>query len=280
MAVAVVCGIYGQQVIEFFCRPLVSVLLEQHINPQLYFTAAGDPFTVYLKITMVSAGVLASPWIVWQLWLFVAAGLYPKERKAIWRYAPLSIGLLTAGVLFCFLVVLPTALRFFIVFGGQMNIHLPENVAPPTTMPAVTVPTLAGDPAAPVPYQIWFDTLQQRLKLAVPDEHGVIQNMVVMVGPQALVSPLITLPDYIDMVLMWLMVFGLAFQLPLVSLAVARLGIVSVEDLSRFRRYVYVILAIVSAMLMPDVFSGTLALMVPLCLLYEFGILLARMGRK
>src|SRR5690554_5854676 len=81
---AAVCAFWGQRVIQFFCQPLIDVLVEKGISPQLYFTSAGDAFTVYLKITMISAAVIASPWIIWQLWLFVAAGLYPHERRAVW----------------------------------------------------------------------------------------------------------------------------------------------------------------------------------------------------
>ena len=117
----VFCAIYAQHVISFFCRPLVNALVARQISPQLYFTSAGDPFTVYLKITVISAAVIAAPWIVWQLWLFIAAGLYPKERRAIWRYAPLSLTLLLAGVVFCYSVVLPMSLRFFISFPEQMR---------------------------------------------------------------------------------------------------------------------------------------------------------------
>ena len=136
---------------------------------------------------------------------------------------------------------------------------------------------IPGDPDSLRPYQTWFNTAQQRLKFALPDATGQLHKMVIQYGPESLVTPFIALPDYIDMVLMWLLIFGLAFQLPLVTMAVVRVGVVSIQSLSRMRRYVYMGLAIVSAMLMPDLFSVTLALMVPLCLLYEFGLLLARM---
>lgn len=273
-----VCAAWGREVIQIFCRPLIDVLVEKNINPQLYFTSAGDAFTVYLKITMICGAIVASPWIVWQLWLFIAAGLYPRERKAMWRYAPVSIGLLLAGVAFCFWVVLPLVLRFFIEFGEQIPLDLWSTLPDAaTTLPAAsTVPAIAGDPAALQPYQIWFDTLQQRLKFSPPNAEGVPQIMVIPFGPQSLVSPMIMLPDYIDMVLKWLLIFGVAFQLPLVTMAVARLGLVDVASLKRFRRYAYVGLAVVSSMLMPDVFSGTLMLLVPLWLLYELGIFLAR----
>lgn len=281
VAVAI-CTLFSQHVIAFFCRPLTDALVEQQINPQLIYTSAGDPFTVYLKITLISGAVIAAPWIIWQLWLFVAAGLYPNERKAIWRYAPLSIALLIAGTIFCYTVVFPTTLRFFFSFGNAMALQLPTtNVSAPAgdALPT-TIPSLPGDPASLQPFQTWFNTAQQRLKFALPDSAGQLHKMVIQYGPESLVTPFIALPDYIDMVLLWLLIFGLAFQLPLVTMAIARVGVVSVQDLARFRRYVYMILAIISAVLMPDIFSGTLALMVPLCLLYEFGLLLARMQPK
>lgn len=278
IAAGVVCAIFGREVIAFFARPLITVLIEQHISPQLYFTSAGDPFTVYLRITMVCAAVIAAPWIVWQLWLFVAAGLYPKERKAVWRFAPVSILLLIAGILFCFFVVLPISLRFFITFGEEMNLRFPDS---PTTAPVAQVtpfliPASAGTPANLQPYQMWFDTLQQRMKFALPDGAGALQNMVLHYGPESLVSPMITLPDYINMVLLWLIIFGLAFQMPLVVMALIRIGLVEPADLAKFRKYVYVAIAVICSMLMPDLFSGTLLLMIPLCLLYELGILMGK----
>ena len=282
LLVGVVTMVWGQQVVEIFCRPLINVLVQEHINPQLYFTSAGDVFSVYLDISMISAAVLAGPWILWQMWLFVAAGLYPKERKAVWRLAPLSVGLLVVGVLFCYFVALPMALRFFIIFGGDMSLNLPTQIGPAATQPAalLTIPAIDGNPPTLSPYQFWFDTAQQRLKFALPDRNGKLQAMVIHFGTQSLVTPLITLPDYINMVLKWLLIFGLCFQLPLVTLALVRLGLVTVADLSKFRRYVYVGLTIIACILMPDVISGSLGLMVPLCLLYEFGIILARISTK
>lgn len=278
LVAGVVCAVFGWDVVTFFARPLRAALLEQHISPQLYFTSAGDPFTVYLRITMVCAAVISAPWIVWQLWLFVAAGLYPKERKAIWRFAPISIGLLLAGIVFCFFVVLPISLRFFLTFGGDMAMAFPSapTTAPTEQVAPLIIPALAGMPDKLQPYQLWFDTVQQRMKFALPDGKGGLQTMVLQYGPDSLVSPIITLPDYIDMVLMWLIIFGLAFQLPLVVMALTRLGLVAPADLSKFRKYVYVALAIICSMLMPDVFSGTLLLMIPLCLLYELGIILGK----
>src|SRR5262245_31203909 len=90
------CLVFGKTVISVFCKPLISVLHEYEVNPQIYFTQVSDPFMVYIKISLISAAAIAAPWMIWQLWLFVAAGLYPHERKLVTKYVPLSITLLIA----------------------------------------------------------------------------------------------------------------------------------------------------------------------------------------
>jgi hypothetical protein len=114
---AVFCLLFGKQMISIFCKPLIDGLLASNVNPQLVMTEVSDGFMVYLEISMIVALVFAAPWIVWQLWQFVAAGLYPYERKTITRYVPLSIGLLIAGDLFVYFFVLPLTIKFFLVFG-------------------------------------------------------------------------------------------------------------------------------------------------------------------
>ena len=72
-----------------------------------------------------------------------------------------------------------------------------------------------------------------------------------------------------------LLSFGVAFQLPLIVLALVRIGILEVAQLKHMRRIVYFALTIISAVIVPDVATGMIALMIPLVLLYELGILLA-----
>src|SRR4051794_28146402 len=111
-----ICLALGKHVIWIFCRPLEMALIHHDINPQVYFTDVAGPFVVYMEISMISAAVLASPWLIYQLWQFVAAGLYPKERRLVTKYLPLSIALLIAGVITLYFLVLPLSLEFFIEF--------------------------------------------------------------------------------------------------------------------------------------------------------------------
>ena len=94
-------------------------------------------------------------------------------------------------------------------------------------------------------------------------------------GPANLAAPMITVPDYIDMVVNMLIAFGLSFQLPLVVMALVRVGILEIDTLKKMRRYVYFIIAVVAALIIPDVVAGWFLLLIPLIFLYEFGLYLA-----
>jgi sec-independent protein translocase protein TatC len=81
-----------------------------------------EAFMMYLWVALVAGFVLASPWIFWQLWQFVAAGLYPHERRYVHVYFPMSIGLFLTGVLFAFYLALPLVLDFLLGFNRLLGV--------------------------------------------------------------------------------------------------------------------------------------------------------------
>jgi sec-independent protein translocase protein TatC len=274
--VAIALLFVGDQVLLIFCRPLFITLQQKGLNPQLYYTRLGEGFTVWLKIVLICALALASPWVLYQLWQFIAAGLYPHERKYVTRYAPLSIVLLISGMAFVYFLVLPWTIQFFLDFAG--SVPMPQRHTT-TTQPhaAFTIPALPGDPQTPAPFELWYDKTIGQVKIAIPDE-GI---RVIQFLPDNLLAPHIVLGDYIDLVVGMLVVFGLSFQLPLVVMALARTGIMEIDALKRMRRYVYFGLVIVACTITPgDVITASVALTLPLCLLYELGIWLAARGGK
>src|SRR5262245_56341933 len=98
VVIFILCLIFVRgYVLPAFCNPLFNALDENKITPQMYFTQVSDPFMVYIEVSLISALAISSPWLVYQLWLFVAAGLYPHERKVVTKYVPLSISLLISG---------------------------------------------------------------------------------------------------------------------------------------------------------------------------------------
>jgi sec-independent protein translocase protein TatC len=84
--------------------------------------AAVEPFTIYIKVSLLVGVLLASPWIFYQIWHFVAAGLYPHERKYVQRYLPFSLGLFFAGAALAFFVVFEPVLSFLLSYNRSQHI--------------------------------------------------------------------------------------------------------------------------------------------------------------
>jgi sec-independent protein translocase protein TatC len=278
--VLIACFFYGDQVVATFCAPLVKVLKKQGINPQLVIDEVGEGFMVYIQISMISAAALASPWLVYQLWKFVAAGLYPHERKYITKFLPLSIALLLSGMAFVYFLILPWTLEFLVAFGGGIDIIGFGDEAP---IPAITedagllnAPVYEGNPPKAANGDIWYDSQRDQLKIFFAG-----QVRVIPFNSNKLLAVEIKLSTYIELVITSLLVFGVSFQLPLVVLAIERIGIVNIDALKSGRRYVYFSLCIIAAVITPggDI-PSLLGLTVPLCGLYELGIWLASLGKK
>jgi Tat protein translocase TatC len=279
-----VCFYFSDYTINFFCAPLIKVLKAADVNPQLIAPDVTEGFMVAIRVSLITGAAIAGPWILFQLWQFVAAGLYPHERKYVTRYMPLSILLLAAGMVFVYLVVLPFTLSFFIKYIVDMPLHLTTESATQTTgsatapaFPANTATILSfpGVPNGLPEGVIIYDTVDQRLKCKLG---GVVR--VIPFNSTNLLAPEIELGKYISLVVMMLVSVAIAFQLPLVVLLLERIGIVEVADLRASRRYVYFAIVVVSAVISPgDAITVTVALVGPLILLYEFGILLAVIGK-
>ncbi len=88
-------------------------------DPRVSIKSLGpyETFMIWLKAAIVAALVLASPWVFYQLWIFVAAGLYPHERRYVYIFLPISLGLFLGGVVLCFVYVLPIVLDFLFIFN-------------------------------------------------------------------------------------------------------------------------------------------------------------------
>jgi Sec-independent protein secretion pathway component TatC len=269
----------GEHVVYYVCRPLFIAQAHNKLSAQVYSTEAAETFMTYIKAAMISAAVIAGPWLIYQMWLFVAAGLYPHERKYVTKYLPLSIILFVTGVTFLYFYVLPLMLEFFLGFTFGMPMKLgPDMGFKPgadSGIPLV-LPLLSHDPANPAPGSVWINATTGMIKICIAQGNF----RVIPFGSESVNTPMITLAAYFDMVIGMLLSFGVAFQLPLIVLALVRIGILEVAQLKHMRRIVYFALTIISAVIVPDVATGMIALMIPLVLLYEFGILLASWNTK
>jgi sec-independent protein translocase protein TatC len=102
-----------------------------------------EAFVTYMKVSFVAGLIVSSPWVFYQLWLFVAAGLYPHERKYIYTFLPMSVGLFLGGVVFCFVAVLPTVLDFLLGYNASMELTAQIRISEWITF-AIMLPLMFG----------------------------------------------------------------------------------------------------------------------------------------
>ena len=182
---------------------------------KLVFTAPLEFFFTKMKLSMFGAVVLTFPILAWQLYRFVAPGLYRRERKAFLPF------LLAAPVLF----LLGASLVYFIM----------------------------------LPFVLWFSLSQQ------------------IVSPEIQVQLLPKVSDYLSLVMQLLLAFGLCFQLPVVLALAGLAGLIKAETLAKGRRYAFVGIIVVAALVTPPDMISPFLLAGPIYLLYEISSLCVRL---
>ncbi len=208
IAVGIVAG-----VLFFYPGPgalydLLAAPLVAHLpaGATLIATSVISPFMVPLKILLMAAFLVALPVVLWQVWGFVAPGLYAHEKKLVLPLVVSSTLLFFCGVAFC----------YFFVFGQVFA---------------------------------FIQSFAPKSITAAPD-----------------------IEAYLSFVLTMFLAFGLSFEVPIVVIVLARMGIVSVEKLKASRGYFIVGAFVVAAIVTPPDVVSQLALAIPMCLLYELGI--------
>ena len=109
----VVAWIFRDRFVTFIQAPL------NHIGKSLVFTHPMDPLNLQLQVSLVGGAILASPFILFQVWLFIAPGLYQKERRFVVPFMAATVGLFLTGAAFGYFWVLPGALKILIVQFGH-----------------------------------------------------------------------------------------------------------------------------------------------------------------
>jgi len=242
----IVCFVFRRLLADVLRWPL-AVATWPGKPPKLYYLSPPEAFATLIKVCLISGAILASPYGLYQMWKFIAAGLYERERRAVRQYLLPSIVLFALGVAFFFMVVAPLVLRFFMVFAQ-------ENFGDP--------PTWMVD---------WFG----KHVVGAPPQ----------AGPDApagggSVLPNLRLTEYVSFVAVLSLVFGVGFQTPLVVMFLSASGIVSVRAMRRFRRYVFLVILILSAVITPPDWVSMLALAGPMYLLYEIGLVVAALRAR
>jgi len=107
---------WSQQIFHFMMQPVFAALPEG--ERALHFASSVEPFIIYLKVGLYSGLFVSSPFIFWQIWMFVAPGLYRRERRKIAPFVLAATVFFVAGAAFCYLVILPPAFQFLINTAG------------------------------------------------------------------------------------------------------------------------------------------------------------------
>jgi sec-independent protein translocase protein TatC len=197
---------WASDLYTLLAQPLLAKLPK---GGQMIATDVTTPFFVPLKVAMMAAFLIALPYILYQIWRFVAPGLYAHEKRLVWPLIIASTILFFCGMAFAYFVVFP------VVFGFITS-------------------------AAP-------------------------QGVAVMTD----------IDKYLSFVLSMFMAFGVTFQVPVAVVLLVRMGFVTVAKLREIRPYAVVGAFVIGAIFTPPDVVSQFMLAMPLCLLYEAGIVVA-----
>jgi len=114
----IICLFFGRFIIHFILAPYNELRPDQ----PLVTLAPADAFIGYMKISMIAGLIVSCPWVFYQIWMFVSAGLYPREKRYVKATVPFSAALFVAGALFFLYIVCPISLRFFLKFGDLLGV--------------------------------------------------------------------------------------------------------------------------------------------------------------
>jgi sec-independent protein translocase protein TatC len=201
------CAIYSNEIFTFVAQPLIDKLPP---SSTLIATSVISPFMTPFKLSLFVALLLSMPYVLWQVWSFVAPGLYRHEKKFAIPLVLTSIILFYAGAAFAYQFVFPVMFEFF----------------------ARTTPT------------------------------GV--------------TMMTDISNYLSFVLTMIFAFGIAFEVPIAVVLLVITGIVSLEKLQGARGYVLIGIFVIAAFLTPPDPISQSIMAVPMYLLYEGGLIMAR----
>jgi sec-independent protein translocase protein TatC len=202
---------WAKELYALLAQPLLNTLPQ---GGQMIATDVVGVFLVPMKVALMVAFLIALPYVLYQVWAFVAPGLYAHEKKLALPLVASSVLLFFVGMSFAYFLVFPT------VFGFMANVA-PEGVA-------------------------WMTDIEK----------------------------------YLSFVMTTFVAFGVAFEVPVIVVVLVMVGIVELSTLKEWRSYVIVGAFVIAAIFTPPDVVSQLMLAIPLCLLYELGMLMARFVRK
>ena len=288
---------FGRSIVAWLCTPLARAQREANLPAQTYFFHPTEGFTVYLKVSVIAGLVVASPWVVYQLWRFVADGLYKEERLAARWLTPFSAAMTGLAVLFGYYVMLPVSLVFLIGFStgyppagtGEgtvidgassavtqwMGLKEAKDRPEPAPRKRPAEPTeieiRRRDPKSPADGRMWLKVPEGELRIMLRGNERRVP-----LASSSLVSPLISAAEYVTFVAVVGLGLVVAFQLPVFLVVTGWTGVFDPDRVAAARRYCVFGCFALAAVLTPAEPLSMILLAAPLWGLFELGLLLMR----
>jgi sec-independent protein translocase protein TatC len=125
-AIAIALGAFvgvsvAQRLLGFIARPMQDALRKQHLDDRLIYTSPAGMINIIITFGIYLGVVLAAPFVLYQVWLFIAPGLYKHERKAVTGFLFSTVFLFLAGISFGYFIMLPYMLNFLTSFQGPFR---------------------------------------------------------------------------------------------------------------------------------------------------------------
>jgi sec-independent protein translocase protein TatC len=199
---------WAPDIFHLFAQPLLQAL---PAGGKMIVTDVTGSFFVPMKVTMLVAFIIALPIVIYQLWAFVAPGLYLHERKLILPLVVSSYTLFIIGMAFAYFLVFPMVFKFMASYNAPLGAEMSTDI-----------------------------------------------------------------DNYLSFAMTTFLAFGITFEVPVVVVVLVRMGMVPLAKLKEIRPYVIVGAFVVSAIVTPPDVLSQLLLAVPMTLLYELGLLVAR----
>ena len=204
-----ICLVYwAPDIFHLFAQPLLQAL---PAGGKMIVTDVTGSFFVPMKVTMLVAFIIALPVVMYQLWAFIAPGLYLHERKLILPLVVSSYTLFIIGMAFAYFLVFPTVFKFMASYNAPLGAEMSTDI-----------------------------------------------------------------DNYLSFAMTTFLAFGITFEVPVVVVVLVRMGMVPLAKLKEIRPYVIVGAFVISAVVTPPDVLSQLLLAVPMTLLYELGLLIAR----
>lgn len=199
---------WAPDIFHLFAHPLLNALPQ---GGTMIVTDVTGSFFVPMKVTAMVAFVVALPYVLYQIWQFVAPALYQYEKRLVLPLVISSYLFFIIGMAFAYFLVFPNVFQFMVHYNAPLGVHMATDV-----------------------------------------------------------------DKYLSFAISTFLAFGLSFETPIVIVTLAYLGIVRYEALKAARRYVIVGAFVVAAIVTPPDVLSQLFLAIPLCLLFELGLILTR----